>query len=132
MIPPAVEALIARARELNDEERATLADNRRTMNEIVRAGAWKAAVELLPSRASEYATAWGRIGTSFIPERLEYLLQEASETDTTEIAEWQEVGRLVRAAIDEALLALLFSDTLTPPDVRELFDPWKRTADGRA
>ena len=128
ILPSSVEALIEDARRLGDDERVALADTRRARNEIVRAGAWKAAAELLPARANDYATAWGRIGTAFIPDRLEYLLQSASDVDTAEIARWQEVARLVRAAIDEALLALLFSDTLTPPHVRELFDPWQRMA----
>ena len=128
ILPRSVEALIEQARDLTDEERVALAEIRREMNEIVRAGAWRAAAELLPARANDYATAWGRIGTAFIPDRLEVLIQRGSDVDTAEIAEWQDVARLVRAAVDEALLALLLSDTLTPPHVRELFDPWQRMA----
>lgn len=128
ILPPSVEALIEGARALGDEERTALAEIRRASNEVVRAEAWQAVAELLPTRALEYSAAWGRIGTAFIPERLEHLLQQGFDVDTAEIAEWQEVARLVRAAIDEALLALLFSETLTPPNQRELFDPWQRMA----
>ena len=127
ILPPSVEALIERANALGDDERAALAEIRRAANEVVRADAWQAVAELLPARASEYSTAWGRIGTTYIPERL-HLLQQGFDVDPAEIAEWQEVARLVRAAIDEALLALLFSDSLTPPHQRELFDPWQRAA----
>jgi hypothetical protein len=128
ILPASVEAFIQRVRQLSDEERVVLADTRRATNELVRADAWRAAAELLPGRANEYATAWGRIGTAFIPERLEHLLEHGSGVDTAEIADWQEVARLARTAIDEALLALLFSDTLTPPSQRELIDPWQRAA----
>jgi hypothetical protein len=78
---------------------------------------------LLPERADAYVSCWARIGPTFVPERLEELLLTGS--DAREIAEWQEVARLARIAIDEALLALLLSDTMMPPDIRELYHPWR-------
>jgi hypothetical protein len=126
VIPAGVEAFLERARALRDEDRRALADARRGGSEVVRAGAWRAAVEMLPERANAYVAGWARIGTAFVPERLEELLRTGSGADAAEVAEWQEVARLVRIALDEALLALLLSDTITPPDVRELYDPWRR------
>jgi hypothetical protein len=124
VIPASVETFLEQARALRDEDRRALAEARRSGSEVVRAGAWRAAVELLPDRAGAYVSAWSAIGASFVPERLEKLLLEGA--DAAEIADWQEVARLVRIAVDEALLALLLSDTLLPPHTRELYDPWKR------
>jgi hypothetical protein len=103
-----------------------LAEARRSASEVVRAGAWQAALELLPDRAGSYVAAWGRIGPVFVPERLEELLGTGSAMDPDEVAHWQEAARLVRVALDEALLALLLADTMTPPDVRELLAPWQK------
>jgi hypothetical protein len=125
-IPANVEAFLERSGTLRDEDRLVLADARRGGSEVVKAAAWRAAVEMLPERAAAYVSCWDRIGTAFVPERLEQLLRESSGGDTAEIAEWQEVARLVRLAVDEALLALLLSDTITPPDLRELYDPWRK------
>ena len=99
ILPPSVEALIEGARALGDEERTALAEIRRASNEVVRAEAWQAVAELLPTRALEYSAAWGRIGTAFIPERLEHLLQQGFDVDTAEIAEWQEVARPAAAEL---------------------------------
>lgn len=126
VIPTHLETFLQQARELRDEDRLALAEARRGASEVVRAGAWKAALEMLPERAAAYVSSWGRIGTSFVPERLEEHLRSGSGMDAAEVAEWQEVARLVRIALDEALVALLLSDTITPPDVRELYDPWRR------
>ena len=123
VIPGSVDAFVETARALRDENRRALAGARRAGNEAVRAGAWNAAVELLPERADAYVSCWARIGPAFVPERLEVLLREGS--DAAEIAEWQEIARLARIALDEALLALLLSDTMMPPDVRELYHPWR-------
>ena len=91
----------------------------------MRAAAWTAAVDLLAERADAYISSWARVGAAFVPERLEELLRTDSGADAREIAEWQEVARLTRIAIDEALLALLLSDAMMPPDVRELYHPWR-------
>jgi hypothetical protein len=124
VIPASVETFLEQAQALRDEDRRALAEARRAGSEVVRAAAWKAAVEMLPERASAYVSGWAAIGTSFVPERLEELLLEGA--DAAEIAEWQEVARLVRIALDEALVALLLSDTILPPHTRELYDPWRR------
>ena len=102
-----------------------LAEARRSASELVRAAAWKAALEVLPERAAAYVAAWGRIGPVFVPERLDKLLTGPG-VDPDEVAQWQEAARLVRVALDEALLALLLADTITPPHVRELLAPWQR------
>ncbi|MGH3023173.1 MAG: hypothetical protein ACRDNI_05910 [Gaiellaceae bacterium] len=123
VIPAGLEGFVEQARALRDDDRVALAGARRAGNEAVRADAWNAALELLPERATVYVSCWARIGPAFLPERLEELLRTG--TDASEIAEWQEVARLARIAIDEALLALLLSDTMLPPEVRELYHPWK-------
>jgi hypothetical protein len=125
-IPAHLETFLEQARALRDEDRRALAEARRAGSEVVRAGAWNAAVELLAERATAYVSSWARIGTAFVPERLEELLLTGSSADAREIAEWQDVARLTRVALDETLLALLLSDTMVPPDVRELYDPWRK------
>lgn len=120
-----VEAFVEQARALRDEDRLALSEARRAGDESVKAAAWRAGFDLLPDRAGDYVSCWARVGPAFIPERLEELLLARSGADAHEVAEWQEVARLTRVAIDEALLALLLSDTMMPPDVRELYHPWR-------
>jgi hypothetical protein len=120
-----LEAFIEAARNLCDEDRLVLANERRRLNEIVRAASWKAANEMVVPRAAEYAEAWIRMGPAFIPDRLEELHGEGSG-DPDEIERWQDVARLARIAMDEALVALLAADTIPPPDIRELLHPWKQ------
>ena len=120
-----LEAFIEAARDLCDEDRLVLANERRRLNEIVRAASWKAANEMVGPRAAEYAEAWIRMGPAFIPDRLEELHGEGSG-DPDEIERWQDVARLARIAMDEALVALLAADTIPPPDIRELLHPWKQ------
>jgi hypothetical protein len=120
--PLHVDAFIEEAHALRDENRVVLAEARRRLDEAVRAAAWKAANEVLVGRAAEYADAWLRIGPAHLPERLEDL---RGEGDAAEIERWQDVARLARLALDEALVALLTADTIPPPDVRELLHPWK-------
>ena len=124
LVPARIEAFVQQARALRDEDRRALADARRSGSEVVRAGAWRAAVEMLPERAEAYLATWAALGTAFVPERLEELLVTGADPDA--IAEWQDVARLVRIALDEALVALLLSDTILPPHTRELYDPWRR------
>ena len=120
-----LEAFIEAARDLCDEDRLVLANERRRLNEIVRAASWKAANEMVVPRAAEYAEAWIRMGPAFIPDRLEELHGEGSG-DPDEIERWQDVARLARIAMDEALVALLAADTIPPPSIRELLHPWKQ------
>jgi hypothetical protein len=126
LIPAHLEAFLGRSETLRDDDRLALADARRRGSEVVKAAARQAALDMLPERAGAYVACWAHIATAFVPERLEQLLRAGSGNNAAEIAEWQEVARLVRLALDEALLALLLSDTITPPDVRELYDPWRR------
>jgi hypothetical protein len=119
-----LDAFIAEARALRDENRVILADARRRLDEVVRAAAWKAANEVLAGRAEEYVDAWIRIGPAHIPDRLEEVRGGGAEG--AEIERWQDVARLVRMTLDEALVALLTADTIPPPDIRELLHPWKQ------
>jgi hypothetical protein len=123
--PPGVEAFIEEVRALGDEDRQALAQARRAIDETVHVGARRAADEMVAERAGTYVEAWIRIGSAFIPERLKELAERGSDADRREVAGWQDVARLARAAIDDALLALLTLDTIPPPDIRELYGPWK-------
>lgn len=127
-LPTKVEELIQRARTLSDEERRAIASARGDRDEAFRVGAWRAALAAVSDRSALYVAAWSRIGSTFVPERLEELINLGSQADAEEVAEWQGVARLLRLAIDEALLAFLTSDTIPPPHLRELIAPWNATA----
>jgi hypothetical protein len=120
-----VESLIQQARALTDEDRFELARARKAVDEIFHAGAVRAATEMVTQRAEVYTQAWVRIGDAYLPERLEELVQLGSAGDLEDVAEWQQVARLVRIGIDDALLALLTADSIPPPSRRELYEPWK-------
>lgn len=120
-----VDLLIQRARALTDEERLRLARARVSVDESFHAGAWRAASEMLSVRADLYASAWQQIGSAFVPERLVELVQVGEEGDPEELAEWQDVARLVRLGIDDELLALLTADLIPPPHLRQLHMAWK-------
>lgn len=125
LIPPLVEGFIEQARGLRDEDRWALARARGAIDETFHAGAWRAANEIAARRADAYFEAWIRIGSAFIPDGLKELVNRGTEADPAEMAEWQGVARLARAGIDDALLALLGADTIRPPDMREMYGPWK-------
>jgi hypothetical protein len=118
-----IETFVERARRLTDDDRRRLADARAAIDETFHAGAWKAATEILAQQGRSCHDAWIRIGPAFVPDRLEKLVQVGS--DQTEIARWQEVARLARLGMDDALLALSAPDIIRPPDLRELYRPWK-------
>ena len=120
-----VDSLIQQARALTDEDRFELARARKAVDETFHAGAVRAANEMVIQRADLYAQAWIRIGAAYLPERLEELVQLGSAADREDLAEWQEVARLVRIGIDDALLALLTADSIPPPSRRQLYEPWK-------
>jgi uncharacterized protein (DUF4415 family) len=120
-----VETLVQQARALTDEDRRELARARKAIDETFHAGAWRAAKEMVTARAEVYTQVWVRIGSTFVPDRLEELVQMGSAADPEVVAEWQEVARLVRVGIDDALLALLTADSIPPPNIRELYGPWK-------
>ena len=119
-----IDALVERARALTDDDRVRLAAARGTIEESFHAGAWRAAFEMLPVRAEMYASAWQRIGPAFVPERLLEVVEMGDEADPAELGDWQEVARLVRLGIDDELLALLTSDLIPPPHLRQLHMSW--------
>ncbi len=123
-----IETFIERARRLTDEDRVRLAEAREASDETFRSGAWKAATEILAQHGRSYHDAWVRIGPAFVPEQLEKLMQVGD--DHAEIARWQHVARLARMGMDDALLALASADILRPPDLRELYRPWKTMLEG--
>jgi hypothetical protein len=120
-----VEGFVTRAEALDDEDRLALAQARRAIDESFQVGAWKAGNEIAMGRAAECLEVRVRLGGVFVPDRLEELVMLGSRADPAELAEWQDVARLVRIALDEATLAHIGLDTLRPPDVRALLGPWK-------
>ncbi|HXF37218.1 MAG TPA: hypothetical protein VNO17_08565 [Actinomycetota bacterium] len=131
-LPPLVERLLEEARRLTDADREALARARRTVDEAFHVGAWRAATEVARGRAAGYLEAWIRIGSAYLPERLEELIGMGSRADAEELSRWQEVARLSRLAIDDAILGLLTGDTIPPVDLRELYGPWKAMLTARA
>lgn len=124
-VPAAVDALLERARSLDDDDRLALAEARGALDETFHVGAWRAAMGIVADRAEEYFRAWIRIGSAFLPERLEELIQMGVDADPSEIERWREIARLTRVGIDDALLCTLALDRIRPPDLRELYAPWK-------
>jgi hypothetical protein len=120
-----LETFIERARRLTDEDRLRLAEARAAIDETFHAGAWKAANDIVVQHARDYQHALVNIGAAFIPGRLEELVQAGTAADRTDLARWQDLARHARLAIEDALLALVASDLLRPPDLRELYGPWK-------
>lgn len=112
-----VETFVARMRDLSDEERLAVAEERRAVDETFHARALRAAAEALVGRGEPYALARREVGQANLPERL------ADERE--DAARWTEVARLVQLAIDEALVALVASDVLHPNYLRELHRPWR-------
>lgn len=131
-IPDMVEAFIEQARSLDDDDRRALARAREAVDEGFHVGAWRAANEMAAQRAHTYMEARIRIGAAFIPDRLEELIRQGARAHPEEVAEWQGVARLSWAGIDDALLALLGTDSIPPLHVRELYGPWKAMLAARA
>jgi hypothetical protein len=124
-----IDALVERARALTDDDRIRLATARAGIDESFHAGAWRAASELLPVRAEMYALAWQQIGPAFVPDQLLEMVEMGDRADPEELLEWQEVARLVRLGIDDELLALLTSDLIPPPHLRQLHRSWAAMGD---
>jgi hypothetical protein len=124
-----IDALVERARELSDEDRIRLAAARAEVDESFHAGAWRAAAAMLPLRAEMYALAWQRIGPAFVPDQLVEVVELGDRADPDEIMKWQEIARLVRLGIDDELLALLTSDSIPPPHLRQLHRAWATMVD---
>ena len=124
-----VDALVEQARALTDEERLRLASSRGAVDETFHVAAWRAASEILSMRADIYASAWQRIGPAFVPNRLVELVRLGKQADPGELRKWQDVARLVRLGIDDELLAVLTSDSIPPPHLRQLHMPWHKMLD---
>jgi hypothetical protein len=124
-----VDALVEQARALTDEERLRLASSRGAVDETFHVAAWRAASEILSMRAAIYASAWQRIGPAFVPNRLVELVRLGKQADPGELRKWQDVARLVRLGIDDELLAVLTSDSIPPPHLRQLHMPWQKMLD---
>lgn len=124
--PRMVDALVERARAMSDDDRLALAAARRAVDESFHAGAWRAATEMLTVRADLYASAWQRIGTAYVPEHLEELVQKGDRAEPGELREWQEVARLVRLGLDDELLAVLTTDFIPPVHLRQLHMSWRK------
>ena len=123
--PAGLQPFVERARALHDEDRLALADARAAIDEAFHTSAWKAANAIVIERAQTYLEARLSIGAAHIPDKLEELVVLGSQVDSTELARWQDVARLVRAGIDDALLAQVGVDLIRPPDLRELYGPWR-------
>jgi hypothetical protein len=119
-----IDALVERARSLSDDDRVRLAAARGNIDESFHVGAWRAAVEMLPIRAEMYAATWQRIGPAFVPEQLLQLVDMGDQADPDDLSHWQDVARLARLGIDDELLALLTSDSIPPPHLRQLHRSW--------
>ena len=124
-----IDTLVERARALTDDDRGRLAAARGAIEESFHAGAWRAASEMLPVRADMYASAWQRIGSAFVPERLLEMVEMGDQGDPVELRNWQDVARLVRLGIDDELLALLASDSIPPAHLRQLHMSWAAMLD---
>jgi hypothetical protein len=59
-----------------------------------------------------------------VPGRLLEIVDMGDRADPEELVEWQEIARLVRLGIDDELLALLTSDLIPPPHLRQLHRSW--------
>lgn len=123
--PARVEAFIERARALTDDDRQHLATAREAIDETFHAGAWRAAIDVVVQHGRDLQGPWVRIGAAFIPARLDDLVQTGARADRAELERWQQVAKLARLAMEDALLALTAADLLRPPDLRELYAPWK-------
>jgi hypothetical protein len=78
-----------------------------------------------------YALAWQRIGPAFVPDQLQELVEMGDRADPEEVERWQEIARLVRLGIDDELLAVLTSDSIPPPHLRQLHMAWAKMVEHR-
>lgn len=113
-----MQGFIACVLELTDDQRRAVADARRSVDEAFHDTALRAAAEALEGRGDMYARARRELARAHVPERL----HGAAGDDR---ARWQDVARLAQLAIDDALLAVLTSDTLHPNHSRELYRSFK-------
>jgi hypothetical protein len=120
-----VEAFVERALSLDDHDRATLAAARGTVDETFHLGAWRSANEIVGRDPGPYLELRQRIAAAFLPARLGELVDLGPQADPGEVRRWEEIARLARAALDDALMGLLAADSIPPPHLRELYGSWK-------
>ena len=120
-----VVAFVERVLSLDDEDREALAAARGALDEAFHLGAWRSANEIVGRDPRAYLELRQRIGSAFLPRRLGELVDLGAEADPSEVARWVGIARLARAALDDALMALLAADSIPPPALRELYAPWK-------
>jgi hypothetical protein len=116
---------VERALSLDDVDREALAAARGAMDEAFHLGAWRSANEIVARDPGAYLELRQRIASAFLPRRLGELVDLGAEADPTKVARWEDVARLARVALDDALMGLLAADSIPPPDLRELHAPWK-------
>lgn len=110
----AVDGFVTRVLALTDEERVAVAETRKALDDSFREPALRAAAEALVGRAEAYVLARRELAGAHVPGGLD-----------DDPARRDEVARLVRLAIDEALAARVGQDVLHPNHLRELHRPWQ-------
>jgi hypothetical protein len=120
-----VAEFVERALSLDDRDREALAAARGAIDEAFHLSAWRSANAILGSDPALYLDIRQRIADSFLPRRLVELVDLGPEADPEEVQRWVAVARLARLAVDDALMGLLTADSIRPPDLRELYAPWK-------
>lgn len=109
-----LDEFVTRVLALTDDERRTVAEARRSVDEAFHERALVAATELLVGRGETYAQARRVLATAHVPMAL------SEHGDHDERAELADLARHVQLAIDDGLLAVLTSDLLHPNHAREL------------
>jgi hypothetical protein len=120
-----VAQFVERALSLDDQDREALAVARGAVDEAFHLSAWRSANAILGSDPAVYLEVRQRIADAFLPRRLAELVDLGPEADPKEVERWLVVARLARLAVDDALMGLLAADSIRPPDLRELYAPWK-------
>lgn len=124
-LPKPVVDFVERTLSLADEDREVLAAARGAIDEAFHLGAWRSANEIVGRDPAPYLELRHQIASAFLPQRLGELVDLGSEADPGEVARWVEIARLARLALDDVLMGLLAADSIRPPDLRELYAPWK-------
>lgn len=129
---PAVEAFVEQVLQLGDDERHAVAEARKQIDEARQAKALRAAAEALAvtGRRSAYIETRERLALAHLSD--EPVGGDASAPSTDELARRHETVRLLRLAIDDAVLALLTTDVLHPKHLRELYRPWQEVLVARS
>lgn len=120
-----VEDFVRRALALDDDDLSALAAARGDLDEAFHLGAWRSANEIVARDPQPYIELRHRLADVSVPRRLVELTDLGAGADPEELARWMDVARLARIAVDDALMGLLGADSIPPPDLRELFAPWK-------